>query len=400
MTANEDQEMELEALRSIYEGDECFKEISPVSFQFRVGTILCSVSFTGSCTHSDSNVGDLEDTKAFILDISWPDTYPETAPQISLDAFFNNRISAETKQLILSKLEPQVEASLGSAMMYTLFEWAKENQEELMENHKPVVTALTLTSNTEVTTPSAAKKREKKEQLTKAQKRRMINRTDNKGELPRGWNWVDVIKLRLCCRCFHSQLQWRGTLSCCCHKHTPSLVFPLRSAGCSSSIRVELHLLTLAVTAMFSVSLLLEVFFPLTLPWSLEECGKTLRSDRREAGGWRRVPGETHTREVEPLNVALVIIAADHLPVGDLLAQTVGGLIGVDDLDFFSRGGGKGSSSTGSSTREPLADRWVESRLSLFRWRLGRRLEVRSGAGDSWMLDRRSVVSRSASLGS
>ncbi|XP_005807954.1 RWD domain-containing protein 4 isoform X2 [Xiphophorus maculatus] len=174
MTANEDQEMELEALRSIYEGDECFKEISPVSFQFRVG--------------------DLEDTKAFILDISWPDTYPETAPQISLDAFFNNRISAETKQLILSKLEPQVEASLGSAMMYTLFEWAKENQEELMENHRPVVTAVALTSNTEVTTPSAAKKREKKEQLTKAQKRRMINRTDNKGELPRGWNWVDVIK--------------------------------------------------------------------------------------------------------------------------------------------------------------------------------------------------------------
>lgn len=29
-------QMELEALRSIYEGDECFKEVSPVSFQFRV----------------------------------------------------------------------------------------------------------------------------------------------------------------------------------------------------------------------------------------------------------------------------------------------------------------------------------------------------------------------------
>lgn len=174
MTANEDQEMELEALRSIYEGDECFKEISPVSFQFRVG--------------------DLEDTKAFILDVTWPDMYPEMAPQISLDTFFNNRISAETKQLILSKLEEQVEANLGSAMMYTLFEWAKENQEALMENHRPVVTAVTLTSNTEVMAPSAAKKREKKEQLTKAQKRRIVNRTDNKGELPRGWNWVDVIK--------------------------------------------------------------------------------------------------------------------------------------------------------------------------------------------------------------
>ncbi|XP_013882815.1 RWD domain-containing protein 4 isoform X2 [Austrofundulus limnaeus] len=124
MTANEDQEMELEALRSIYEGDECFKEISPVSFQFRIG--------------------DLEDTRAFILDIVWPETYPESAPQISLDAFFNNRISAETKQLILAKLEEQVEANLGTAMMYTLFEWAKENQEELMENHRPVMTAVTI----------------------------------------------------------------------------------------------------------------------------------------------------------------------------------------------------------------------------------------------------------------
>uniref|UniRef100_A0A3P8SR93 RWD domain containing 4 n=1 Tax=Amphiprion percula TaxID=161767 RepID=A0A3P8SR93_AMPPE len=175
MTANEDQEMELEALRSIYEGDECFKEISPVSFQFRIG--------------------DLEDTKAFILDITWPESYPDTAPQISLGAFFNNRISAETKQLILSKLEEQVEINLGTAMMYTLFEWAKENQETLMENHKPLVTAVTLTTSSEVMTPtSTAKKKEKKEQLTKAQKRRIINRTDNKGELPRGWNWVDVIK--------------------------------------------------------------------------------------------------------------------------------------------------------------------------------------------------------------
>lgn len=175
MTANEDQEMELEALRSIYEGDECFKEMSPVSFQFRVG--------------------ELEDSKAFILDITWPETYPETAPQISLEAFFNNRISAETKQLILAKLEEQVEANLGAAMMYTLFEWAKENQETLMENHKSIVTAVTLTSSSEVSEPAtAAKKKEKKEQLTKAQKRRMINKTDHKGELPRGWNWVDVIK--------------------------------------------------------------------------------------------------------------------------------------------------------------------------------------------------------------
>lgn len=37
--------MELEALRSIYEGDECFKEISPVSFQFRVSITVFTVYF-------------------------------------------------------------------------------------------------------------------------------------------------------------------------------------------------------------------------------------------------------------------------------------------------------------------------------------------------------------------
>ncbi|KAK3567682.1 hypothetical protein QTP86_020600 [Hemibagrus guttatus] len=175
MTANEEQEMELEALRSIYEGDDCFKELSPVSFQFRIG--------------------DLNEPKSFLLDVSWPETYPETAPHVSLDAFFNNRISPETKQLIISKLHEQVEANLGSAMMYTLFEWAKENQEMLMENHQPVVSAVTLTSTSDMNSPICiSKKKEKKEQLTKAQKRKMIGRTDNKGELPRGWNWVDVIK--------------------------------------------------------------------------------------------------------------------------------------------------------------------------------------------------------------
>ncbi|XP_061138097.1 RWD domain-containing protein 4 [Syngnathus typhle] len=175
MTANEDQEMELEALRSIYEGDECFKVLSPVSFQLRIGG--------------------LDDSKAFILDITWPETYPKTGPQISLDGFFNNRITPETKQVILSKLEEQVEANLGDAMTYTLFEWAKDNQEDLMENHRPMVTAVNLTPSGEAVPNATGKKKERKEQLTKAQKRRIINRTDNKGELPRGWNWIDVIKV-------------------------------------------------------------------------------------------------------------------------------------------------------------------------------------------------------------
>ncbi|XP_038661640.1 RWD domain-containing protein 4 isoform X2 [Scyliorhinus canicula] len=175
MTANEEQTMELEALRSIYEGDECFKELCPASFQYRVG-----------------NLGN---PKAFLLEISWPEMYPELPPNISLNAFFNNSISSSIKQNIIAKLQEQVEVNLGTAMVYTLFEWAKENHEQLMENHQPVVSTMTvsLTENTVIS--SVAKKKEKKEQLSKSQKKKLADKTDNRGELPRGWNWVDVIKL-------------------------------------------------------------------------------------------------------------------------------------------------------------------------------------------------------------
>ncbi|XP_053559840.1 RWD domain-containing protein 4 [Bombina bombina] len=177
MAANEDQEMELEALQSIYEGDECFKELGPTVFQYRVG--------------------DNGDSKAFLIEISWPETYPETAPTISMNAFFNNQISPAIKQSILNKFREQAEANLGTAMTYTLFEYAKDNKEELMENHQPFSNAVTLIGNDSTVEPASAipqKKKDKKEQLTKSQKRKLADKTDHKGELPRGWNWVDVIK--------------------------------------------------------------------------------------------------------------------------------------------------------------------------------------------------------------
>jgi len=39
-----------------------------------------------------------------------------------------------------------------------------------------------------------AKPKEKKEHLTKAQKRRQWDRADAKGGQARGWDWVDVVK--------------------------------------------------------------------------------------------------------------------------------------------------------------------------------------------------------------
>lgn len=34
----------------------------------------------------------------------------------------------------------------------------------------------------------------KKIALTKNQKKRQLNRMDEKGQMPRGWNWIDVVK--------------------------------------------------------------------------------------------------------------------------------------------------------------------------------------------------------------
>uniref|UniRef100_G3TR28 RWD domain-containing protein n=1 Tax=Loxodonta africana TaxID=9785 RepID=G3TR28_LOXAF len=172
MSANEDQEMELEALRSIYEGD----ELSPVSFQYRIG--------------------ENGDPKDFLIEISWTETYPQTPPVVSMNAFFNNTISTAVKQSILAKVQEEVE-NLGTAMTYTLFEYAKDNKEQFMENHHPLNSATSMSNIISVETPNTApstKKRDKKEQLSKAQKRKLADKTDHKGELPRGWNWVDVVK--------------------------------------------------------------------------------------------------------------------------------------------------------------------------------------------------------------
>ncbi|MBZ3872452.1 RWD domain-containing protein 4 [Sciurus carolinensis] len=163
MSANKDQETELEALRSIYEGDE----------------------------------GENGDPKAFLIEISWTETYPQTPPIISMNAYFNNTISSAVNQSILAKLQEAVEVNLGTAMTYTLFEYAKDNKERFTENHHPVNFTTSISNIISVETPNTApsnKKKDKKEQLSKAQKRKLADKTDHKGELPLGWNWVDVVK--------------------------------------------------------------------------------------------------------------------------------------------------------------------------------------------------------------
>lgn len=87
-------------------------------------------------------------------------------------------------------------------MTYTLFECLKEKFAELLATQAGdvpdrldstdvvLVATSTATDNIGTAKPAAVKK----EQLTKSQKRRQWEQSDHKGEKPRGYNWVDIVK--------------------------------------------------------------------------------------------------------------------------------------------------------------------------------------------------------------
>ncbi|XP_076372888.1 RWD domain-containing protein 4-like [Tachypleus tridentatus] len=185
MSCKELQEEELEVLRSIYDGDEHFRELSPTKFQYKV-------------TEQGEN-------RSYLLEISWSENYPNSKPNVNLDAFYNKYLKPEVKTEIVSRVLEEAEQLLGMPMTYTLLEWAKENSEKLLQNQPEHLTAtedgLSTKDTSAVTVPlllllSGARGciTKKKPQLTKQQKRKMFDRLDAKGEKPRGWDWVDVVK--------------------------------------------------------------------------------------------------------------------------------------------------------------------------------------------------------------
>lgn len=165
----EEQEEELEVLRSIYEGDSQFAEIKENCFQYKYGT---------------------EEGKSILIEISWPELYPSVLPNISLDLFHNNYLSRDFREEIKSKLLEQGEELLDCAMTYSLFDWMNERAEDFINSIPDAVKR----EHIEKTDEPTKMDKLKKEQLTKAQKRRITERTNHKGERERGWDWVDVIR--------------------------------------------------------------------------------------------------------------------------------------------------------------------------------------------------------------
>lgn len=105
------------------------------------------------------------------------------------------------KTVIHKALKEEAEQWIGCGMTYTLFECLKERIDEITADQpehatiqsvdldKVGVSAIQISDNAET-----IKKDPKKEQLTKAQKRRQWERADHKGDRPRGWDWVDIVK--------------------------------------------------------------------------------------------------------------------------------------------------------------------------------------------------------------
>lgn len=84
-------------------------------------------------------------------------------------------------------------------MTYTIFQCIKENYVELLEEQTeqtPETDISTDLNKLDINNESIETKKvtEKKERLTKSQKRRQWCRSDHLGELPRGYNWVDIVK--------------------------------------------------------------------------------------------------------------------------------------------------------------------------------------------------------------
>ncbi|XP_057331200.1 RWD domain-containing protein 4 [Microplitis mediator] len=172
------QEEEREVLLSIYEGDAAFKQLNSTTYQYKYG---------------EDN-----DPRSFLLEIIWHETYPTNKPTISMETFYNKHILPKVKEKIIAHVEAEAEQWLGCAMTYTLFQSVQERLTELIEEQQASIAdvsiqtaKLNLDDNNQ---KEESAKKQKKEQLTKSQKRRRWNKVDSKGEKPRGWDWVDIVK--------------------------------------------------------------------------------------------------------------------------------------------------------------------------------------------------------------
>ena len=164
------------------------------------------------------------DVKTNCSEICWGSEYPAELPDCNLDSFYNKHLLAGVKTAVLAALQEEAEQYLGMGMTYTLFEWMREQLDTLLATQPETLQQISedladlkvadfnnvclhllgsyvdhYWSQVKESSPEdegGGKGRgERKEQLTKAQKRAQWKKGGlNESDRERGWNWVDVVK--------------------------------------------------------------------------------------------------------------------------------------------------------------------------------------------------------------
>jgi len=175
---NDDQVDEKEVLDSIYEDDDNFKPLTNISYCYKF-------------------INEDNELKSFMLQINWPEEYPEgVGATIDLDSFFNSHIKDNEKRAMIKLITNQFVDWMGMAMTFNIIEYVREH----IDDFQDLILNKTVVEREEKDVVILSK--EEKEQvsgtkgMTKGQKRRFYDKFGNidAADKPRGWNWVDVIK--------------------------------------------------------------------------------------------------------------------------------------------------------------------------------------------------------------
>jgi len=128
MNHAEEQEMELEALTSIFEEGKEFEKISATEFKLKL---------------LPNPAGEGENHVAVTLHVTYTATYPEEAPEYELE---DVKMPDEKLEDLKAKIEETIEASIGMAMVYTMAEacqdFLKDNNVKALSMHEEMMKRL------------------------------------------------------------------------------------------------------------------------------------------------------------------------------------------------------------------------------------------------------------------
>lgn len=119
--------------------------------------------------------------------------YPGVAPEYDLSNTNNAAFNQAVRNRLLLGLQQQAQEQLGEQMVYNLVEWVREALPGIVEEEQHQEIRKSSPDHAGQVESNPKPEKERKEKLTKAQKRRHYDKFGATEEKPRGWNWVDII---------------------------------------------------------------------------------------------------------------------------------------------------------------------------------------------------------------